>query len=134
MYQKPQSYKVWFLAHGVRQFFFPFTPLTTWKNQNFEKKKKKPFRGVIILHMCTENHDYMIYAFWDVKCGRINVWWFCATFSPFIVLHMYHKWRSYDVCYLKCKAQQIKVFVILGHFLPSDPPTNNKNPNFEKLK
>ena len=33
---------------------------------------------------------------------------------------------------IKCKGQIF--FVILGHFLPFDPPNNPKNQNFEKIK
>ena len=33
---------------------------------------------------------------------------------------------------IKCKGQFF--FVILGHFLPFDPPNNPKNQNFEKIK
>ena len=32
------------------------------------------------------------------------------------------------------KARQTEFFVILGHFLPFDPPNNLKNQNFEKMK
>ena len=47
---------------------------------------------------------------------------------------MYHKWRPYDVWLHRYKAQQTEVFVILGHFLPFDPPNNLKNQNFENMK
>ena len=47
---------------------------------------------------------------------------------------MYHKWRPYDVWLQRYKAQQTEVFVILGHFLPFDPPNNLKNQNFENMK
>ena len=39
---------------------------------------------------------------------------------------MYGSWD------IKCKGQSF--FVILGHFLPFDPPNNPKNQNFEKMK
>ena len=48
--------------------------------------------------------------------------------------HVYHKSRSYDVWFLRYKVQRTKFFVILGHFLPFDPPNNPKNKNFEKNK
>ena len=47
---------------------------------------------------------------------------------------VYHKWRSYDVWFLRYKARRTGFFVILGHFLPYDPPNNMKNQNFEKMK
>ena len=46
-----------------------------------------------------------------------------------MLLHVFHKWRSYDVWFLRYKAE---FFVILGHFLPFDPPNSPKNQNFEK--
>ena len=40
------------------------------KNQNFEKMKKTP--EDIILHLCTTNHDHMMYGSWDKECDRLN--------------------------------------------------------------
>ena len=57
-------------------FFTPYNP----QNQNFEKMKKV-IAYVIILHMCTINHDHMIYASWDIRPDRI----FCH-FGPFFAL------------------------------------------------
>ena len=48
--------------------------------------------------------------------------------------HMHHKSRSYDVWFLRYKMQKTKVFVIMGHFLPFDPPNNQENENFGKIK
>ena len=39
---------------------------------------------------------------------------------------MYHKWRSYDILFLKYKAQQTEFFVILGHFLLFHPAMTQK--------
>ena len=59
---------VWFLSHSVwdRIFchfgpFFSFYSPNNPQYQNFEKVKK-PSGDVIILHMCTKNHDHIIYA------------------------------------------------------------------------
>ena len=41
------------------------------KNQNF-KQMKKSSGDVIILHMCSKNHDHMMYASWDMECDRHN--------------------------------------------------------------
>ena len=38
--------------------FCPFTPLTTQKNQNFEKMKTTP-GDIIILHKCTKNDNHI---------------------------------------------------------------------------
>ena len=62
-------YDVWFLRYKAQWMeffvilghFFPFDPPNNPKNQNFEKMKKNP-GDVIILHMCTKNHDHLIYA------------------------------------------------------------------------
>ena len=48
--------------------------------------------------------------------------------------HVYHKWQSYDVWFLRYEAWQTEFFVILDHFLPFYPPNNPKNQNFEKMK
>ena len=41
------------------------------KNQTFEKMKI--FTGdIIILHMCTKNHNHMRYSSWDTKWDRIS--------------------------------------------------------------
>ena len=69
VYQKPQSYEVWLLRYGVRQteffvilgHFLPFYPPNNPENQNFEKMKKASGYA-IILHMCTINHNHMMYA------------------------------------------------------------------------
>ena len=42
--------------------------------------------------------------------------------------HVYHKWMSYDVWFLRYKAQWTELFC---HF---DPSNNPKNQNFEKMK
>ena len=39
---------------------------------------------------------------------------------------MYHKWRSYDIWFLKYKVWQTKNFVIFGNFLPFEPLTIQK--------
>ena len=48
--------------------------------------------------------------------------------------HVYQKWQSYDVWFLRYGAWQTKFFVILDVFLPFYAPNNPKNKNFEKLK
>ena len=48
-----------------------------------------------------------------------------------LYIHVYHKWRSYDIWFLKYKVWQTEIFVILGHFLPFQPPHNPENQNFK---
>ena len=47
---------------------------------------------------------------------------------------MHHKWRSYDVWFLRDEAWQTEFFVILGHILSFDPPNNLKDQSLEKIK
>ena len=48
-----------------------------------------------------------------------------------LYIHVYHKWRSYDIWFLKYKVRQTEVFVILGYFLLFQPPDNPENQNFK---
>ena len=35
----------------------------------------KKTTGIIILHICTKNHDYMMYGSWDMVCdGQMDEW------------------------------------------------------------
>ena len=122
----------------------------------------KKFAGdIIILHMCTKNHNHMMYGSWDMEWDRQKILSFWAIFCPFttpqppndpeyqtfekkmkkmpgdiilLYIHVYHKWRLYDIWFLKYKVRQTEIFAILGHFLPCQSPDNPKNQNFEKLK
>ena len=51
-----------------------------------------------------------------------------------LYIHVYHKWRSYDIWFLKYKVRQTEIFNILGQFLPFQPLDNPENQNFRKLK
>ena len=48
-----------------------------------------------------------------------------------LYIHVYHKWRSYDIWFLKYKVQQTETFIILGHFLSFLPPDNLEHQNFK---
>ena len=73
--------------------FYPFTPPPpiTPKNGNFKKVKKKTNKqnkgkpgGIIILHMCTKNHDHMLRYFWDIWCVMdVIVIFHFGLFLPF---------------------------------------------------
>ena len=84
---------------------------------------------VITLHMYTKNHN-MMYSSWDMEYKRPNFLSFWAIFCPFTPLltpklkildlkkswrypitHVYHKWRWYDVWFLRCKARQTEFFL-----------------------
>ena len=69
--------EIWSATDRIFCHFGPFfallppPPLNNQKNQNFEKMKKKP-GDIIILHMCTKNHDHMLYRFLDMAHNRCN--------------------------------------------------------------
>ena len=50
---------IFFITLG---YFLPFYPPNDPKNQNFKTMKKTP-GDIIILHICTENYDLMMYSF-----------------------------------------------------------------------
>ena len=53
------------------------------KEKRKEKKRKKTPRDIIILHMCTKNHDHMQHCTWDRERDRYNFYFsFWATFCP----------------------------------------------------
>ena len=124
------------------------------KNLNFEKMKKTPGDN-IILHMCTINDNHMMYRSWDTKRNGQNFLLFWTIFYPFTPIttqkikilkkwkngrrhyhftHVYHKWKSYYVWFLRYGAWRREFYVILDNFLPFYPPKNPKIENFEKLK
>ena len=43
-----------------------------------------------------------------------------------LYIHVYHKWRSYDIWFLKYKVQQTQIFIILGNNFPFSPLTTWK--------
>ena len=74
-------------------YFLPFYPPNSPKNQNFEKMKKTP--GDIILHMCTKNYDQMMYSSWDMVHDRCNYF----SFGPLFALtaqkiKIFKKWKK----------------------------------------
>ena len=91
MYHKWKSYDVCFLRYEAWQkdllsfwaIFCAFTPLTTPKNQNFEKMKYKP-GNIIILNKSTKKYDHMLYPSWDMVHDGCNFHFlFSAAFCPF---------------------------------------------------
>ena len=88
VHKKSWSYDLQFLRHGVWQTplvilsFFALLPHKNLKKKNFEKMKQ--IAGDInILHMCTKNHNHMMYNFWDTECDRQDFLSFWAIFSIF---------------------------------------------------
>ena len=103
---------------------------------------KKFAEDIIILHMCTKNHNHMMYGSWDIEHDG-QIFLSCSTifcrFNPLTTqkwkssknekntwiyyhfTHLYHKWQSYDVWFLKYGVWQTEYFVNLDHFLPFYP-------------
>ena len=110
--------------------FLPFYLPNNSQNQNFEKMKKTSWRchHVIILHMCTK-----ITIIW---CMLPEIWTTTNIFfGDIILLHM-HTINEDHMIYYPWDIRWYKqsFFVILGHFLPFEPPNNLEKQNFEKIK
>ena len=115
VYQKWQLYDVWFLKYGVQQTeFFVF-----WT---------------------------IFYHFAPLTTCKIKFFWKNEkkTWIYYHFTHVYHKWKIYDVWFLRYGAQQTEFFIILKFFLywtifcplPSllPPRNSSENQNFEKMK
>ena len=126
--------------------FLPFysLPPKTPKNQNL--KKTKIIAGdIIVLHMCTENHNHIRYGFWDREQGRQNALSFCAIFFPFTPITTWKtkilkKWKQHleMSSFHTCAPNGFKISTVSFHtmrtHLPFDPPNKLKNQGFEKIK
>ena len=135
----------------------PPPPLETWKIKTLIKlkKKKKSWNYCHLHHKCI-NKNHTMYGSWDMECDRQNF----SHFGPFLpfyspnnlkndnfdemkkkksslryyhFIHVYHKWKSYDVFFLRYKAWKTNLFVILDHFL-SFYFTSNPLPKIKILK
>ena len=103
---------------------------------------KKLTSDIIILRMCTKNHNHMMNGSWDTELQRYRqteLWSWKSKFWKKIkkipgditlilsYIHVYHKWKSYDTWFLKYKVPQTEIFIILGHFFfPFSPLTTWK--------
>ena len=135
-------------------YFCPFTQLTTRKIKILKKWKKMP-GDIIILHLCTTNDNHMKYGSWDIERDRHNFLPFSTIFCPFTPLtirkikilkkliktpiyyhftHVYHKWKSYDVWFLRYGARQTGFFLFLNNFLPFCPPLTTQKIKIWKKK
>ena len=112
------------------------------KNQNFEKMKKIS-GDIIILHMCTKNHNHKVrfhkvrflrYAVRQTECFVILGQFF--PFNPlkthkikiFIKSKKHPEMSSFYTCEPKITRyglRQTEFFVILDYFLPFDSPRSN---------
>ena len=84
-------YVSWDMERGRHNFFLildhflpfypPFLPTNNSENQNFEKMKKKPWPGMIIIsHKCSINENHMMYDSWNMNRDRQNFLSFWAIF------------------------------------------------------
>ena len=137
-------YSSWDIEQNMQKLvilghFLPFYPPKMPQNKNFENEKTC-WRH----HHFTKNHNYVIYGSWDTEWDRQNILLFWAIFGPFttpspsidtknqiLYIHVYHKWRSCDIWFLKYQVRQTEIFVILGQFLPFQSLDKPKNQNFK---
>ena len=102
---------------------------------------KKTPGDITILHLCTTNDNHMMYGSQDMECERqtfslpfylpnnlenkiLNKWKKNALRYHF--LHVYHKWKSYDVWFLIYGAEQKEFFCILDQFWTFYPLTTQQ--------
>ena len=134
-------------------FFFALLLPKNPKNQNFGKWKN--LLEISSFYTCAPNHSDMMYGSWDMEWDRQKFLSFWVIFHPFafppndpeyqnfkkkmkqmpgdiilLCIHVCHKWRSYDIWFLKYKVGQTKPFDILGHFLPFQPLDNMQKSKF----
>ena len=135
--------------------FCPFNPLTTQGEKFFSKMKKIP-GNIIISHMCTINNIHMMYGSWDMECDR-EFFVILDQILPFYppnnlknknfvkmekytwryyhFTHVYHKWQSYYVWFLRNGVRQ----TTFCHFQPLlfailTPPKTRKIKILKKWK
>ena len=129
-----------------------FSPLTFRKIKIL--KLKKASGHIIILHNCTINDNHMMFLRYGAWQTELFVIMDCFlpfyppmdpenqnfekmnknTWRYFHFTKVYHKWQSYDLCFLRYGVQQTEFFAILDRFLPFYPSNNQKIQNFEKMK
>ena len=135
-------------------YFLPFYPPNSPKNENFKKMKTMP-GDVIILHKCTKNHDHMLYYSWDMVRDRCNYFSFWAIFCPFTpnsptnenskkmkktpgILSFYTSEPKIMIMWYTvpeiCCVRNVIIFSFWAIFLPFYPPNSSKNQNLTKLK
>ena len=133
--------------------FLLFYPPKNAKNQNSEKRKN--LLEILSFYTCVPKSQS--YKIWFLRYrAKHRIFVILGHFLPFylphlmipknkilkkmkkmprdiilLYIHGYHKWRSYDMWFLKYKVPQTKFFVVLGHFLPFQPPDNLENQNFK---
>ena len=114
---------------------------------------KKTSGYVIILHICTKNHCHMMHASWDMKHDRQVFCHFGSFFTLYWpqkskfgkneenaqiyyyhLTHLYHKWKSYDVCFFRYGMQQTEFLSFWAIFCLFTPLTIQKIKIFQIQK
>ena len=96
----------------------------------------KKFAGdIITLHMCTKNHNHMMYGSWDTEWNRQTKFSFCLMIPNIRILkkketnawryyhftHVYYKLQSYDPWSLRYGACDGQTFLSFwAVFFPGD--------------
>ena len=93
VYQKSQLYDVWSLKYRERQTDF----LSFW--------------AIFCPFTYPPSHPLMIPKIKILK--KMNK---MPADIILLYIHVYHKWRSCDIWFLKYKVQQTQIFIFLGHF------------------
>ena len=119
-------------------------------------KNENVFLDAIILHLCTKNHDHMMYACWDMACDRHGSWNIrCNSFLSFraifclltllttqkikilkkkpadiIILHLCQM-NDNQIIYV---SWDIKLNRIFSHFGPFFCPFTTTPPTTQKIK
>ena len=75
-----------------------------------------------------------ISPFTPLTTWKIKIWKKKHTKRHHHFTLVYHKWQSYDLCFLRYGVRLTELFVNLGHFLPAYPSKSHKNENVQKLK
>ena len=162
VYQKSWWYDLQFLRYRGWQteignygpFFALLLPHLKTPKLRILKKMKKKLLKTSTSDTCSKKHNCMRYGYWDMEWDRQKFLSFCVIFCPFtlqttrkikvlnkikktsgdiIILHTSNKthihmmYGSWDI------RHDGEFFIIMGHFLPFDPP-NNKKSKFWKIK
>ena len=138
-------YGSWDIEHDRQIFlsfwtiFCPFNPQQP-KISKFWKNEKNTWRYYHFTHVYHKWQSYDVWFLRYEKCERQNFLSFSTIFCLDLLpqqsekwnfwkteennwryyqfTHVSHKWKSYDVCFLRYRAWQTDFFVILDHFLP----------------
>ena len=121
--------------------FYPFTSL---KNPNIKiLENEKIYWRYHILHMCTNTpEDIIILQMWTFFAllppwqSKKSKFWKNErnTKAYYHFTHVYHKWPSHDVWFLRYGAWRTQFFVIYDHFLHFHPLTTQKIKILKKWK